>query len=123
MPHMKPPVLIVDSTARTLPPHSKTFTYLRLLDHASLQYLDHAFILIAGAEFVLQCGFGGGVEDALGSVPVVISDELLVWSASDQLERKGKVGRFFEVELMLNHSPPPFFLWIEPEHEITYALL
>lgn len=76
MPNMKPPFLIVDSTPAPFPPHSKTFTYLRLLDHASLQNLDHAVILIAGAEFVFQRGFGGGVEDALGSVPVFYHEEL-----------------------------------------------
>ena len=73
MRNMKPPFLIIVDSAPRLtfpPPQSKTFTYLRLLDHASLQNLDHAVILVAGAEFILQRGFGGGVEDALGSVPV-----------------------------------------------------
>ena len=35
---------------------------------STLQYLDHAVILVVGSELVLEGGLAGTVEDAVGTV-------------------------------------------------------
>lgn len=47
---------------------SVEWTYGSSLVFSALEDLDHDFVLVLGAELVLELGVGGGVQDTLGAV-------------------------------------------------------
>ena len=46
------------------------WTYLSFLNSATLQDLNHAFIIVCGTKLVLESSFGSSVKDALSSMSV-----------------------------------------------------